>query len=101
MLLDGDWITILAALMNDSHSESQKLASRLLARSKPGRQVRLLRMIRQRKPTLSDMALRLRVSRRTVFRYLRDLDKHGVLLHLDDGRHYHLDQTPRNVQRLL
>jgi biotin operon repressor len=101
VLRDSDWFTIIAALLNDSSADSDELADRLMARSKHGREIKLLRLIRDNEPPLDRMARLLKVSRRTVFRYLNDLERHGVRLELDERRRYHLATLPKRLQRLL
>jgi hypothetical protein len=101
LLSDGDWLVILASLLHDSHPESRALLSRLMVRSKHGRQIRLLRLIRDRRPTLVDMARVLKVSRRTVFRYLNDLENRGLRISIGGDRAYRIDAMPKRMLRVL
>lgn len=99
-LQDRDWLTIIGALLSDAHPESRELGRRLMTRSKHGRQMRLLRLMRDKKPRLREMAAALKVSRRTVFRYLNDLEIYGVRV-LVDGSRYRVDRVPDCLLRLL
>jgi len=101
LLSNKDWITILGALMHDSHRESRQLASRLLKKSKHGRQIRLLRFIIQKRPTLEQMRQVLRVSRRTVFRYLNSLEEYGLTFTLNERLGYEVQRVPKSLERVL
>ncbi len=101
LLTDSDWLTVFGALLNDTQQESRQLAQRLLARSKQGRQIRLARLIRDAKPTLREMERRLKVSRRTVFRYLNGLEEQGMRLELNHRHGYELEAVPRRFKRVL
>ena len=101
LLRDRDWITIIGALLADRSSESLQLAEKLLAKTKHGRQIRLLRLISDNRPTLVAMQKTLRMSRRTMFRYLNGLEDYGVALALGDDYRYRVERLPAELKRLL
>jgi hypothetical protein len=101
ILRDPDWLTIISALLKDSSKESRLLAGRLLTRSKHGRQVRLLRLILRERPTVEKMAMLLHVSRRTVFRYLSNLGRYGVKLHVKPDFTYRIEGIPKRLQQIV
>ena len=101
VLSDKDWITILGALLHDRSVEGRQLANALMTRSKPGRHVRLLRLIHRDRPRLDEMKRAMKVSRRTVFRYLNSLEEYGTSLRIDEMSRYTLDRVPPTLQRLL
>jgi len=101
ILRDADWLTVISALLRDSNHESRLLAARLLNRSKHGRQVRLLRLIRRERPTVAKMATLLRVSRRTVFRYLSNLERYGVKLKIKPDFTYRIELIPKRLQQIV
>ena len=55
LLSDTDWITIINSLLTVNNKQTTRLAKTLLAKTKHGRQVRLLRLIKQKRPRLADM----------------------------------------------
>ena len=101
ILQDADWLIVIAALLRDPSQESRLLAARLLNRSKHGRQVRLIRLIRKQRPTVEKMATLLRVSRRTVFRYLSNLERYGVKMQIMPDLTYRIDVIPRRLQQIV
>jgi Fic family protein len=101
LLSDRDWITIIAVLIRDGGKEAQPLAETLLARTKHGRQIRLLRLINEKKPTIPEMQRAMKVSRRTIFRDLNSLEEYGIHLNVDDSYHYSVQELPKNMSRLL
>jgi hypothetical protein len=101
LLSDRDWITIIAVLIRDGGKEAEPLAETLLARTKHGRQIRLLRLISEKKPTIPDMQKLMKVSRRTIFRDLNSLEGYGVSLNVDEGYRYSVADLPKNMSRLL
>lgn len=101
LLSDRDWITIIGVLLHDRSAESQRLAEILLARTKQGRHVRLLRAIYKRRPTTTGMQRAVRMSRRTIFRYLNSLEDYGVKFRIDDHFRYEIERLPKAFQRLL
>lgn len=101
LLSDRDWITIIAVLIRDGGKEAQPLADTLLARTKHGRQIRLLRLINEKNPTIPDMQRTMKVSRRTIFRDLNSLEEYGVSLNVDDEYRYSISELPKNMSRLM
>lgn len=100
LLSDRDWITIIAVLLRDPLREGQPLAQTLLARTKHGRQIRLLRLINDKQPTIPEMQRTMKVSRRTIFRDLNSLEAYGVALRVDDDYRYSIASVPKNLSRL-
>jgi len=101
LLSDRDWITIISVLLRDGDRESQTLTQTLLNRTKHGRQIRLLRLIHEKQPTIPDMQRTMKVSRRTIFRDLNSLEGYGAALRVDDGYRYSVDGLPKHLGRLL
>ena len=101
VLKDMDWLTIIGSLLHDSTSTGRELADKLLAKTKHGRQVRMLRLISKQKPSIMDMQKTTKMSRRTIFRYLNSLEEYGVRFTLDEGFHYELERLPATLKRLL
>ncbi len=101
LLSDRDWITIIAVLIRDGGKEAEPLADTLLSRTKHGRQIRLLRLINEKKPTIPEMQKTMKVSRRTIFRDLNSLEGYGVALNVDEAYHYSVSDLPKNMSRLL
>ena len=101
ILDDKDWIRIIACLMSDRAAESRRLAERLLSTTKHGRQIRLLKYIMVSKPRFNDMQKIMKVSRRTIFRDLLDLESYGVKIIIDDDYRYNTDTIPDSLKRLL
>lgn len=101
VLSDMDWITIIGSLLHDKTAEGRELAQKLLAKTKHGRQVRMLRLITKQTPTILDMQKATKMSRRTIFRYLNSLEDYGVRFNLDESFRYTLDKLPAALKRLL
>ncbi len=101
LLSDRDWITIIAVLIRDGGKETQPLAETLLSRTKHGRQIRLLRLINEKKPTIPEMQRAMKVSRRTIFRDLNSLEGYGIHLNVDEAYHYSVAELPKAMSRLL
>lgn len=101
LLSDRDWLTILSVLLADGGKEAQTLADTLLRRTKHGRQVQLLRLIKQRRPTIPEMQKLMKVSRRTIFRDLSTLEQYGVTLKMEDGYRYSMNGIPPYLKKLL
>ncbi len=101
VLSDLDWITIIGSLLHDSTPVGRELADKLLAKTKHGRQVRMLRLISRQEPTIVDMQKTTKMSRRTIFRYLNSLEAYGVRFVMDEGFRYQLDRLPAPLKRLL
>ena len=101
LLSDRDWITILTVLIRDGGKEAEPLAQTLLSRTKHGRQIRLLRLISEKKPTIPEMQRTMKVSRRTIFRDLNSLEGYGITLNVDDNYRYSVSNVPKNMGRLL
>jgi hypothetical protein len=101
LLSDRDWITIIALLLREGGKEAEPLAETLLSRTKHGRQIRLLRLISSKKPTIPEMQKSMKVSRRTIFRDLNSLEGYGIGLTVDDNYHYSITEMPKNMGRLL
>jgi biotin operon repressor len=101
LLSDQDWIVILAALAGDRQKSSQDLCKSLMMRTKHGRQVRLLKLISEKQPTVPEMQKAMKISRRTVFRDLNSLEGYGIELQMDDGYRYSVKQIPALFKRLL
>ena len=93
-ITDRDWITIIGALLRHRSPESQRLATKLLARTRHGRQIQMLRLIRDKSPRLLEIQRRMKISRRTVFRYLTSLEVDGAVFWIDDDFRYHVSKTP-------
>ena len=98
---DRDWITIIGALLKDKSAESKQLANKLMDRTRHGRQIAFLRIIRDRKPRLVDLKRHLKVSRRTLFRYLNHLEADGVQFSIDGEFRYQVEKIPPHYQRVL
>ena len=101
VLKDSEWITVIAALLHDSVAESRRLAQKLLEKTKHGRQVRMLRLICTQKPTLSEMQKTVKMSRRTIFRYLNGLEDYGIRLEIGDDYRYAIAHLPDSFRRLV
>ncbi|GAG17225.1 unnamed protein product [marine sediment metagenome] len=103
LLSDRDWITIISALLQDTSASSQRLANKLLRRTKHGRQIRLMRLIYNQRPRHSQMQKALKVSRRTVFRYLNGLEDYGVRFRIDERFPYRYEIThlPEGLKKLM
>ena len=101
LLRDRDWMTIIGALLSDRSAESHQLAAKLLAKTKHGRQIRLLRFIIARKPKLLQMQKTLGMSRRTIFRYLNGLEDYGVRITMGEGYRYGIENMPLQLKRLM
>jgi Fic family protein len=101
VLKDRDWLTIIGSLMFDKMAESRQLAQRMLTKTKHGRQVRMLRLINERKPTIAEMQKVTGMSRRTIFRYLNSLEEYGVRMTLNDDYQYEVAVLPSWLRRLL
>lgn len=100
-LKDTDWITVIGALLHDGSAECRQLATRLLQSTKQGRHVRLVKLIHTRKPTTEEMKKALKMSRRTIFRYLNGLEEYGVRLSIDDDFRYEIVTMPENFKKLI
>ena len=100
-LKDKDWITVIGALLRDGDPEGRRLAKVLLRKTKQGRHVRLVKLTQARRPRVSQMHRALKVSRRTLFRDLNDLEAYGIQLNIDDGFHYEVVTLPANFKKLL
>lgn len=101
-LNDRDWITVIAALLYDKTAESDRLAKRLLSATKHGRQVRLVHLLYKGSPsTTTQMQKTLKMSRRTIFRYLNGLEDYGISLEVDESFRYRITSLPANFKRLL
>ena len=101
VLRDTDWLTIIGSLLHDATPQGKELAAKLLAKTKHGRQVRMLRLVSRRRPTILDMRKTTGMSRRTIFRYLNSLEAYGVRFSLDEDFRYHLERLPAGLKRLL
>lgn len=101
LLSDQDWIAIITLLIRDGSKETQALTETLLSRTKHGRQIRLLRLIDEKKPTIPQMQKLMKVSRRTIFRDLNSLEVYGITLNVDETYHYSVSNLPKNMGRLL
>jgi len=101
LVSDKDWITIIDALLQDRSPGSQQLAKKLLLKTKHGRLVRLLRMLKERRPRIAQMEQLLKVSRRSIFRYLAGLEDYGISINMDDQYRYTVDKVPPTFQRLM
>ncbi len=101
VLRDRDWMTIIGCLLHDSTQDGRHLAQTLLAKTKHGRQVRMLRLVCKRRPTIPEMQKTTKMSRRTIFRYLNSLEEYGVRFNIGDGYRYELERLPRPLKRLL
>jgi len=101
VLRDMDWMTIIGCLMHDSTQEGKQLAQTLLAKTKHGRQVRMLRLVCKQRPTIPEMQKTTKMSRRTIFRYLNSLEEYGLRFNIGDNYRYEAVQLPRALKRLL
>ena len=93
LLTDKDWITILTALLTVKNKANQRLAKTLLARTKHGRQIRLLRLMKQKRPRLIDMQRAMKVTCRIIFRDLNCLEDYGVRLTIDRKFRYEIEHV--------
>ena len=100
-LADQDWITIIGALLHDRSAAGPPLGRSLLAKTKQGRQIRLLRMLNRKRPLFRQIQRALMVSRRTVFRDLNGLRDYGVQLMIDEKWRYHISRLPSHMRRYL
>ena len=100
-MTNRDWLTVIGALLHDSAPEGRKLAETLLAKTKHGRQVRILRLITRHHPTIEEMQKTAKMSRRTIFRYLNSIEDYGVVIRLDETFRYHADRLPASLNRLM
>jgi predicted DNA-binding transcriptional regulator YafY len=101
VLKDRDWLTIIGSLLHDKTPEARQLAKMMLTKTKHGRQVRMLRLINERSPSIVQMQKVTNMSRRTIFRYLNSLEEYGVRLDLDDQFRYNLVHMPAALRRVL
>jgi Fic family protein len=101
LLSDRDWITIITVLLRETNRDSQTLAETLLERTKHGRQIRLLRLINEKQPTIPEMQRTMKVSRRTIFRDLNSLEAYGVALRVDDDYRYSVANVPKLLAKLI
>ena len=101
ILRDRDWLTIIGSLLHDATRPGRELADKILAKTKHGRQVRMLRLVSRRKPTIYDMQKTTGMSRRTIFRYLNSLEEYGVRFTIDDTFRYQVERLPSPLNRLL
>ena len=101
LLSDTDWITIITSLLTVNNKQATGLAKVLIAKTKHGRQVRLLRLIKQKRPRLSEMQKTMKVTRRTILRDLNCLEDYGVRLVLDENYRYEIEFIPAQYKRLL
>ena len=100
LLSDKEWITVIGALLKDRSAESRRLAQKLVAGTKHGRHVRLLRLMRKRSPTIRDMQRATKASRRTIFRDLNSLEEYGVRFRLNERFGYQIERLPDCCKRL-
>jgi hypothetical protein len=100
ILDDADWLIIIHALQLNRSPKSQDLGKRLMQKTKVGRQIRLLRMLRDKQPTMGDLVRTLKTSRRTVFRDLLSLEKFGVKIVCDRQNRYHVLEIPSRFDKL-
>jgi Fic family protein len=100
-LTDRDWLTAIGSLLHDSTKEGRALAEKLLAKTKHGRQVRVLRLLTKGKPSIHEMQKAAKMSRRTIFRYLNSLEEYGVGFTIDDDFRYAVEKLPADLKRLL
>ena len=98
---ERDWMTIIDALLQDKNGESQHLVKKMLNKTKHGRLVRMMLLLERKRPTIEGMEKMLKVSRRSIFRYLSGLEEYGVEIELDDNYCYYLSRVPANMKRLL
>ncbi len=101
LLDDRDWITAIDALLQDKTAASQRLAKKLLLKTKHGRQIRMLRLLNEQRPRIKDMQKALKVSRRSIFRYLTGLEEYGVDLQIDEKYCYQVERVPESFRRLM
>jgi predicted DNA-binding transcriptional regulator YafY len=101
ILDDADWLTIINALQVNRSPKTQDLAKRLMQKTKVGRQIRLLRMLRDKQPSMTDLVRILKTSRRTVFRDLLALEKSGVKIVCDRQNRYHVLEIPTRFEKML
>jgi len=100
-ITNRDWITIIGALLRHRSAESQRLATKLLVQTRHGRQIRFLRLLRDKSPRLLEIQRRMKVSRRTVFRYLTSLEADGARFWIDDDFRYHVSKIPNSYKAVM
>ena len=61
----------------------------------------MLRLIKQKQPTIQDMQKLMKVSRRTIFRDLSTLEEYGVKLKMEEGYRYSMNGIPPYLKKLL
>ncbi len=101
MLGDDDWFTILAALTRDPGADSRRLLALLLRKTRCGRHVRLIRLMVSAPQRFEDLARKMGVSRRTIFRDLNDLESYGVVISVTDNSRYQIDEYPARFEPLV
>ena len=90
-----------SSVLHDSTQEGRLLAQTLLAKTKHGRQVRMLRLVCKTQPTIPEMQKTTKMSRRTIFRYLNSLEEYGVRFNIGDSYRYEAERLPKCLKRLL
>lgn len=100
-ITERDWMTIIDALLQDKSGDSQHLAKKMLNKTKHGRLVRMMLYLEKKRPNIEEMEKMLKVSRRSIFRYLSGLEEYGVEIELDSDYRYYISRVPANMKRLL
>ena len=99
-LNDREWMIVILTLNRDRSPEARRLAKKLLAKTKHGRQIRLLKLIQRRPPCMNDITKVMKVSRRTIFRDLDSLRNYGVKLVINDDYRYEAIRLPKIFKKL-
>ncbi len=100
-LAEEEWLLVLNALLNDKTPSGKDLAARLLLNTKPGRQIRIARLLRQKPRKGKELQKLLGMSRRTLFRDLNSLEEYGFQVNFDDLFRYELGSTPAKLKKLV
>jgi biotin operon repressor len=100
-LSDSEWVIFIAALLKDKSPEAKSLAKRMMADTRHGRMIRMIRLLRDKPMRGKELQKTLRIGRRTVFRYLNHLEEMGVDLTIDEKHRYRVTKTPQVLSRVL
>lgn len=101
VLADGEWLLVINALLNDKAPSSKDLAARLLMETKPGRQIRIARLLAKKPRKGKELQKLLGMSRRTMFRDLNNLEEYGFQVKFDDNFRYEIGSIPAKYKKLI
>jgi len=92
---------VINALLNDKAPSSKDLAARLLMETKPGRQIRIARLLAKKPRKGKELQKLLGMSRRTMFRDLNNLEEYGFQVKFDDLFRYEIGSIPAKYKKLI